>query len=122
MYSSESLECPVAISTSIPCASDVRGDYLLHGHLYDFREISGNRLAVRVAFEFELRDSKTGSTVWTRYYSHDEPVDGKDVAAVVAALNRNVLSGFERVKRRTGPVFFLRILRSLRQGPTKTNC
>jgi len=77
--------------------SDVRGDYLLHGHLYDFREISGNGLAARVAFEFELRDFKTGSTVWTRYYSHDEPVDGKDVSAVVAALNRNVLSGLSEL-------------------------
>jgi cholesterol transport system auxiliary component len=77
--------------------SDVRGDYLLHGHLYDFREISGNGLAARVAFEFELRDSKAGSTVWTRYYSHDEPVDGKNVPAVVAALNRNVLSGLREV-------------------------
>jgi ABC-type uncharacterized transport system auxiliary subunit len=77
--------------------SDVRGDYLLHGHLYDFREISGHVLAARVAFEFELRDSRTGSTVWTRYYSHDEPVDGKDVSAVVAALNRNVLSGLSEL-------------------------
>ena len=77
--------------------SDVHGDYLLHGHLYDFREISGNGLVARVAFEFELRDSKAGSTVWTRYYSHDEPVDGKDVPAVVAALNRNVLSGLREV-------------------------
>jgi ABC-type uncharacterized transport system auxiliary subunit len=77
--------------------SDVRGDYLLRGHLYDFREISGNGLAARVAFEFELRDSKTGSTVWARYYSHDEPVDGKNVSAVVAALNRNVLSGLNEV-------------------------
>ncbi len=78
--------------------SDVRGDYLLHGHLYDFREISGNGLAARVAFEFELRDSKTGSTVWTRYYSHDEPVDGKDVPAVVAALNRNVATGLSELR------------------------
>ena len=78
--------------------SDVRGDYLLHGHLYDFREISGNGLAARVAFEFELRDFKTGSTVWTRYYSHDEPVDGKDVPAVVAALNRNVVSGLSDLR------------------------
>jgi len=77
--------------------SDVRGDYLLHGRLYDFREISGKVLAARVAFEFELRDSKTGSTVWTRYYSHDEPVDGKDVPAIVAALNRNVLSGLSEL-------------------------
>ena len=78
--------------------SDVRGDYLLRGHLYDFREISGNGLATRVAFEFELLDSKTGSTVWTRYYSHDEPVDGKDVPAVVAALNRNVSSGLSELR------------------------
>jgi ABC-type uncharacterized transport system auxiliary subunit len=78
--------------------SDVRGDYLLHGHLYDFREISGDGLAARVAFEFELRDSKTGSTVWTRYYSHDEPVDGKDVPAVVAALNRNVVNGLSDLR------------------------
>jgi cholesterol transport system auxiliary component len=78
--------------------SDVRGDYLLHGHLYDFREISGNGLAARVAFEFELRDFKTGNTVWTRYYSHDEPVDGKDVPAVVAALNRNVASGLSELR------------------------
>ena len=77
--------------------SDVRGDYRLHGHLYDFREISGNVLAARVAFEFELRDSKTGATVWTRYYSHDEPVDGKDVTAVVAAMNRNVLNGLSEI-------------------------
>jgi cholesterol transport system auxiliary component len=78
--------------------SDVRGDYLLHGHLYDFREISGNGLAARVAFEFELRDFKTGNTVWTRYYSHDEPVDGKDVPAVVAALNRNVANGLSELR------------------------
>ena len=79
--------------------SDARGDYLLHGHLYDFREISGKILAARVAFEFELRDSKTGNTVWTRYYSHDEPVDGKDVSAVVAALNRNVLDGLSELNK-----------------------
>ena len=78
--------------------SDVRGDYVLRGRLYDFREIDGNGLAARVAFEFELRDSKAGSTVWTRHYSHDEPVDGKDVPAVVAALNRNVLSGLSELR------------------------
>jgi cholesterol transport system auxiliary component len=78
--------------------SDARGDYLLRGHLYDFREISGNGLAARVAFEFELRDFKTGSTVWSRNYSHDEPVDGKDVPAVVAALNRNVASGLSDLR------------------------
>jgi ABC-type uncharacterized transport system auxiliary subunit len=77
--------------------SDSRGDYVLRGRLYDFREITGNGLAARVAFEFELRDSKTGTTVWSRSYSHDEPVDGKSVPAVVAALNRNVQSGLSEV-------------------------
>jgi ABC-type uncharacterized transport system auxiliary subunit len=77
--------------------SDSRGDYVLRGHLYDFREISGNGLAARVAFDFELRDSKTGTTVWNRSYSHDEAVNGKDVSAVVAAMDRNVQSGLREV-------------------------
>ena len=77
--------------------SDVRGDYLLRGHLYDFREVSGNGLAARVAFDFELRDSKTGATVWTRSYSHDEPINGKDVSAVVAAMDRNVQKGLSEI-------------------------
>jgi ABC-type uncharacterized transport system auxiliary subunit len=63
--------------------SDVRGDYLLRGRLYDFQEIDGKILAARVAFYFELHDNKAGSIVWSRYYSHDEPVDGKNVTAVV---------------------------------------
>jgi len=57
--------------------SAVRGDYLLHGYLYDFREISGNGLAARLSFAFELRDSKTGATVWTGSYTHDEPSPGR---------------------------------------------
>jgi ABC-type uncharacterized transport system auxiliary subunit len=77
--------------------SSVHGDYLLRGRLYDFREIDGNGLAVRVAFDFELRDSRTGSTVWNRSYSHDEPVSGRDVSAVVAAMDRNVQSGLSEV-------------------------
>jgi ABC-type uncharacterized transport system auxiliary subunit len=77
--------------------SDSRGDYVLRGRLYDFREIDGNRLSACVSFEFELRDSKTGATVWSRYYSHDEPVDGKNVKQVVAAMDRNVQSGLREV-------------------------
>jgi ABC-type uncharacterized transport system auxiliary subunit len=58
--------------------------------LYDFKEVSGSPLVARIAIEYELRDSKTGTTVWSHYYTHDEPVSGKDVGAVVAALDRNV--------------------------------
>ena len=66
--------------------SDVHGDYVLRGRLYDFREIDGNGLSVRVAFDFELRDSRTGTTVWNHSYSHDEPVNEKDVSAVIATV------------------------------------
>ena len=78
-------------------ASDVHGDYVLRGRLYDFREIDGNGLSARVAFDFELRDSRTGTTVWNLSYSHDEPVNEKDVSAVVAAMDRNVQSGLSEV-------------------------
>jgi ABC-type uncharacterized transport system auxiliary subunit len=77
--------------------SNMRSDYLLRGHLYDCREISENGLAARVSFEFELRDSKTGTTVWNLYYSHDEPVNEKTVSAVVAAMDRNVQSGLSQI-------------------------
>jgi ABC-type uncharacterized transport system auxiliary subunit len=70
--------------------SSIRGDYLLHGHLYDFKEVNGSSMSARLALELELRDTKTGDTVWTHLYNHDEPVSGKDVSAIVAALNRNV--------------------------------
>ena len=73
--------------------SSIRGDYLLHGMLYDFKEISGNSMLARVSVELELRDTKTGNTVWDHLYNHDEPVGGKDVSAVVAALDRNVQRG-----------------------------
>jgi ABC-type uncharacterized transport system auxiliary subunit len=70
--------------------SSARGDYLLHGHLYDFEEISGSPMSARLTLQLEMRDTKTGQTVWTHLYNHDEPVSGKDVSAVVAALDRNV--------------------------------
>ena len=78
--------------------SNGRGDFLLHGRLFDFKEVSGNALAARLTVEWELRDMKTASTVWTHYYTHDEPVNGKDMSAVVAALNHNVQRSVDEVK------------------------
>jgi ABC-type uncharacterized transport system auxiliary subunit len=73
--------------------SDIRGDFLLHGHLYDFREIEGSPIVGRVTMELELRDIKSGTVVWTHFYTHDEPVGSKDVSAVVSALDKNVQQG-----------------------------
>ena len=77
--------------------SDVRGDYLLGGQLYDFREIDGNSVVVRVTLEFELRDTRTGTTVWTHYFSLDEPVNRKDISGIVAAMDRDVQGGLREV-------------------------
>jgi ABC-type uncharacterized transport system auxiliary subunit len=70
-------------------SSSSHGDFLLQGNVYDFKELSGSTLAARVNLELELRDLKTGAIVWTHNYSHDEPVKGKDVSSVVAALDQN---------------------------------
>lgn len=78
--------------------SSVRGDYVLRGHLYDFKEVSGNALVGRVTLELELRETKTGNIVWTQFYTHDEPVAKKDVASVAAALDRNVQMGVAEFK------------------------
>jgi cholesterol transport system auxiliary component len=67
-----------------------RGNFILRGSLYDFKEVSGGTLSARVTLNMDLRDVKTGATVWTHYYTHDEPVAHDDVPSVVAALNRNV--------------------------------
>jgi len=78
--------------------SNSRGDYILYGRLYDFKEISASPLMARLTMELELRDNKSGSTVWTHFYSHDEPVSGKDISSVVAALDRNAQRGMGEVK------------------------
>jgi ABC-type uncharacterized transport system auxiliary subunit len=78
--------------------SSSRVDYVLHGRLYDFKEVEGNPLQARMTAEFDLKDVKSGATVWSHYYNHDEPVGGKDVAAMVAALDRNVQRGVGEVK------------------------
>ena len=78
--------------------SNSHGDYILYGRLYDFKEVSTPALLARVTVDLEMREVKSGSTVWTHYYSHDEPVTGKDISAVVAALDRNTQRGMAEVK------------------------
>lgn len=79
-------------------SGEAGGDYLLHGNLFDFKEISGEPTLARVSLELELREMKTGSTVWTHSYSHDEPVDAKDISAVVAALSKNVQRAVNEIR------------------------
>jgi ABC-type uncharacterized transport system auxiliary subunit len=88
--------------------SNVRGDYILRGHLYALDEIDKPQLAARFSLELDLFDPATGATVWTGSYSHDEPVGGKTVADVVEALDRNVHSGLQQLTASLGQYFAAR--------------
>jgi len=74
-------------------------DFVIHGRVHDFREVdvAKNSILARVSFDLEVRDRKSGNTVWTHYYSHDEPVNGSDLNAVVAAFDKNVQQGIGEV-------------------------
>jgi len=77
--------------------SNVRGDYVIRGRLYDFKEVTGNPVSARVTFDLEMRDQKSGATVWTHFYSHDQPASRKDVEGIVAALDQNVQEAIKGV-------------------------
>ena len=90
--------------------SNSHGDYILYGRLYDFKEISAAPLMARITVDLELRETKTGSTVWNHFYAHDEPVSGKDISAVVAAVDRNAQRGMAEVKSSLDQYFSTRSL------------
>ena len=91
--------------------SNSHGDYILYGRLYDFKEISAAPLMTRITVDLELRETKTASTVWTHFYTHDEPVNGKDITAVVAALDRNAQSGMKEISQSLDEYFSSRNLK-----------
>jgi ABC-type uncharacterized transport system auxiliary subunit len=71
-------------------ASSVEGDYTLRGKLIEFSEVDSSGIATRVSLDLELRDVKTGRLVWNQTFTHDDPVQAKTVADVVASLDRNL--------------------------------
>jgi cholesterol transport system auxiliary component len=78
--------------------STAGGQFLIRGSLYDFEEVdSGENISGLVSMEFDLIDRRTGKVVWTHYYSHSEPVQTKEIAAVVAALDSNLSRGLSEV-------------------------
>jgi ABC-type uncharacterized transport system auxiliary subunit len=70
--------------------SATRGQFILRGHLDRFEEITGSALVTRIDLYADLFDPKTGLTAWSKDYEQSEPVNGKDVSAVVESLNRNL--------------------------------
>lgn len=75
--------------------SSAEGQYVVRGRLFDFEEVDGPTISGLVSMEFELYDHKSGKVVWSHSYSQSEPVQGKEMAAVVAALNANLDRGLK---------------------------
>lgn len=71
-------------------ASSVKGDYILRGRLISMYGVDQPVLSARLVLQLELYDPTTHAVVWSQAYSHDEPVQGKDVADIVIAMDANV--------------------------------
>lgn len=78
--------------------SDINGQFILGGHLYDFKEVDGSAIVARLSYETRLRERKSGATVWSHVYSHDEPASDKSMPAVVQAMDKNVQRSVEEVQ------------------------
>ncbi|HEX4001509.1 MAG TPA: PqiC family protein [Candidatus Acidoferrales bacterium] len=86
-------------------ASSARGDYILRSQLYSLYGVDRPNLVARFSMEVDLFDAKSGETVWSDKYSHDEPVDGKTVANVVEAMDRDVRAGMTQFTTNLGQYF-----------------
>lgn len=78
---------------SVGSTSD--GQFVVRGRLYDFEEVDGASITGLVSMEFELYDRKSGKIVWSHYYSQAEPVQSKEISAIVTALDTNLDRGLK---------------------------
>ena len=77
--------------------STSEGQFIIRGRLYDFEEVDGATISGLVSMEFELYDRKSGKIVWSHFYSQSEPVEGKEISAIVSALDANLNRGLKEV-------------------------
>ena len=77
--------------------SNVRGDYVLRGHLYSMYGVDQPELVARFSIQLELYEPATHTTVWSQIYTHDEPVQGKTVPDIVIAMDKNVTAGLQQL-------------------------
>jgi len=77
--------------------SNVRGEYVVRGHLYAIYGVDQPELVARFTIQLELYDPAAHMTVWSQIYSHDEPVQAKNVPAIVEAMDKNVTAGLQQL-------------------------
>jgi ABC-type uncharacterized transport system auxiliary subunit len=83
-------------SVDIPRTS-IKPDYIIEGKIYEFAEVDKPQIFARVSLEIELHDAKTGRTVWSRIYTNEESVGGKEVPDVVHSLDQNLGHGLSQI-------------------------
>lgn len=71
-------------------SSRAQGDYILRSQLFSLCGVDRPSLVARLSMEVNLFDPRADSVVWHDRYAHDEPVQGKLVANIVEAMDRNV--------------------------------
>jgi ABC-type uncharacterized transport system auxiliary subunit len=76
--------------------SNANGSFIIRGRIQEFGEVSSGALSARVAMEAELYEKATGRVVWADYFDQTGPVNGKEVADVVATLNQITLRAIEQ--------------------------
>ncbi|MGA9184077.1 MAG: ABC-type transport auxiliary lipoprotein family protein [Candidatus Acidiferrales bacterium] len=86
-------------------SSNVRGDYIVRGHLYSLYEVDKPVYAARFSLQIELFDPKSRTTVWSKSYTQDQPIQGKTVQDIVEALDKNVNAGIQQLTTELGQYF-----------------
>jgi ABC-type uncharacterized transport system auxiliary subunit len=77
--------------------SGARADYIVLGKIFEFAEIDKPEIFTRVSLEIELHDARSNRTVWSRVYSGQEMVRGKEVPDVVQSLDQNLRKGLSDI-------------------------
>jgi len=77
--------------------SNLRADYIVQGKIYEFSEVDKPEIHTRVSMEIELHEAKSGRTVWSRLYTHEDPAGGKEISDVVESLDRNLRQGLSEI-------------------------
>jgi len=77
--------------------SRAKADYVVLGKIYEFGELDKPKVVTRVSMEIELHEAKSNRTVWSRVYTGEEAVDGKEVPDVVQSLDTNLRRGLSEI-------------------------
>ena len=77
--------------------NSAKPDYIIQGKIYEFAEVDKPQVFARVSLEIELNDAKTGRTVWSRVYTNEESVEGKEIQDVVHSLDQNLGHGVTQI-------------------------